>query len=271
MSNQTRGNVIDGLLLGDAYIPLRQKFFYFAQKQESREYVEHVATLIGEPLDRIRDRARKPDSRTGKIYSCTELRTLSHPDFVALRQRWYRDGKKVVPEDLKASRELILHWFLCDGSCSALAGRAQMVLCTEGFARPDGVRLRSLLESIGVEASQMTSGRLRVRKKCLGHFYDYIGECPVRCLQYKWIPPEQRRCHQADLRPRYARIAELYLREGWSCEKIGKEFGSNYFSIRYVLKNHFGVRFGKNATVETTCREGVVAPSETTRRAPGDG
>ena len=93
MFNQTQSNMLDGLLIGDAYIPAKQRLLYFGQRRECREYVEYVARQLGVEVERVRDRARQPDKRTGRVYECSELRTLSHPIYAQLRERWYRDGK----------------------------------------------------------------------------------------------------------------------------------------------------------------------------------
>jgi hypothetical protein len=264
--------MLDGLLIGDGYIPANQALFYFGQRSECREYVEYVAAQLGVGVERVKDRVRQPDKRTGCQYACSELRTLSHPNFARLRQRWYREGRKVVPDDLRMSPEFLLHWFLCDGACSVLRGSGQLMLCTEAFNRVEVEHLQRLLQTVGIDSTIMKSRRIRVRQGSIERFYDYVGESPVKCLAYKWIPKEYRVSRQVNLKPHYSRIHDLYAKEGWSCERIAKTFGTNYFSIRYVLKNHYGIRFGKNAATETTCREGVVTPSETARRAsPADG
>jgi hypothetical protein len=267
MFDQTQSQILDGLLIGDGYIPRNQDLFYFGQRRANREYVELVANQLGVPVERVKDRIRKADRRTGKSYECSELRTLSHPVFGELRDRWYVDGRKVVPRDLSISREFLLHWFLCDGACSINRSSAHMMFCTDAFSREDVGYLKGMLESVGVETSIMRSNRLRVHQKSIERFYDYVGECPVECLKYKWIPVENRASKQQDLKPHYEQIYNLYTINGWSCNRIARKFGASYFSIRYVLKNHYGISFGKNPTTETTCREGVVAPSETTRRA----
>ncbi len=268
MFDQTQSNILDGLMLSDAYVSGKQRLLHFSQRRQNREYVEYVAQSLGIDSDRVRDRTRKPDKRTGKVYECSELRTLSHPVFIQMHERWYRDGKKVVPGDLRITPECVLHWFLCDGSCSANRGGAQLVLCTDSFSRAEVESLRDQLGSIGVEATFLPgSRRIRVSQKSIGRFYEYIGECPVSCLAYKWIPEENRASRQQNLKPFYEAIHNLFSINGWSCERIARKFGTNYFSVRYILKKHYGIRFGKNATTETTCREGVVAPSETKRRA----
>ena len=268
MFDQTQSNILDGLLAGDASIPRGQNLPHFSQRAACREYVELVARQLGIPADRVRSRTRKPDRRTGRVYRCSEFRTLSDPIFGLLRRRWYRDGIKAVPSDLKVSREFVLHWFLCDGACSTNRRGAQLMFCTDGFSLEGVDHLRGLLASVGVETSLCEGPRIRVRQNSVNRFFDYVGECPVRCLEYKWVPSENRASRQKDLRPAYEEIYNLYAVAGWSCERIARKFGTNYWSIRYVLKNHFGVSFGKNAVAETTCREGVVAPSETARRAP---
>jgi len=267
MFDQTRSEILDGLLIGDGSIPRNQNLFYFGQRKDSREYVEFVAKQLGIPVSRVQDRARKPDSRTGRVYHCSELRTFSDPYFARQRERWYRDGRKVVPGDLRISRPLLLHWFLCDGSCSVNRGGAQMVLCTDSFGKEEVLSLQAMLKTVGIECRPV-GRRLRVRQKSIARFYEYVGPCPVKCLAYKWVPEENRVSRQTDLTPHYAEIRSLYRDDGWSCEAIARKYGTNYFSIRYVLKKLLGAGFGKNPAAETTCREGVVAPSETARRAP---
>jgi len=271
MFDQTQSNILDGLLVGDAHIPRTQRLLYFGQCQENREYVEYVADQLGIPEERIQDRTRLPDKRTGKVYRCSELRTLSHPVFAHLRERWYRDGKKVVPKDLGMSPEFVLHWFLCDGACSVNRGSGHMMLCTDSFERHEVESLQVMLQSVGIESSLMSSRRIRVRQKSIGRFYEYIGDCPVKCMAYKWIPVANRRSRQTDLKPAYQEIHDLYTNKGWPCSKIAQKFETNYFSIRYILKCHFGMSFGKNAATETTCREGLATPSETARRASPQG
>src|SRR5262245_64493569 len=99
MFDQTQSNILDGLLIGDGYIPQKQDLFYFGQSQVNREYVEYVAKQLDVPVERVKDRTRKPDKRTGKAYVSSELRTLFHPIFAEFRSRWYQGGKKVVPND----------------------------------------------------------------------------------------------------------------------------------------------------------------------------
>jgi len=214
MFDQTQSNILDGLMLGDAYIPENQHLFYFGQCRAHREYVELVAHLLGYPVERVRDRIRKADKRTGKQYSCSELRSLSHSIFAVLRQRWYRNGKKVVPADLRISREVVLHWFLCDGACSVNRNSGQMMLCTDAFQQEEVESLQGLLASVGIESSRMKTCRIRVRQKSIGRFYDYIGESPVQCLAYKWIPQGNRTRKQQDLKPFHQEIHDLYTHIG---------------------------------------------------------
>jgi hypothetical protein len=271
MFDQTQSRILDGLMIGDGYVPQSQNLFYFGQARRNREYVEYVARQLGVPVERVRDRARKPDARTGRIYECSELRTLSNPYFASVRARWYRDRTKVVPEDLQLSKEFLLHWFLCDGACSVIRSSAHLLLCTDSFSAEEIEFLKDLLERAGIESRVVVGSRLRVRQKSVEAFFAYVGECPVACLAYKWIPTRNRVSRQADLRPHYDDIFRLRTQEGWPCSEIARKFRTNYFSIRYVLKNHFGLSFGKNPATETTCREGVVAPSETARRASPSG
>jgi hypothetical protein len=60
MFNQTQRYILDGLMIGDGYLPPNQNLFYFGQAMRNREYVVHVANQLGIPAERVKDRTRKP-------------------------------------------------------------------------------------------------------------------------------------------------------------------------------------------------------------------
>ena len=87
MFDQTQSNILDGLLIGDGYIPARQKLFYFGQCRKHREYVEYVARLLRVPgSNGFETGSANRTSEPENGISCSELRTLSHPFYAELRR-----------------------------------------------------------------------------------------------------------------------------------------------------------------------------------------
>lgn len=56
------------------------------------------------------------DKRTSKTYCQVNLRSHTNEFFTKERKRWYPDGIKIVPKDIKLNREVLLWWYLGDGS-----------------------------------------------------------------------------------------------------------------------------------------------------------
>ncbi len=246
MFNQTQKQIIDGLIISDAYVA-REGLFYISQTSKYHEYVVYIANQLDIEENRVKIRARQPDKRTGKIYECSELRTLSHPVYLELRKRWYKNGRKVVPRDLVISKEFILHWFLGDGCCSINRNGAILVLCTDAFTKSDVEYLKGLMKNIGINCTIQKNNRLRIPKKDMLTFFDYMGDCPVDCLAYKWLDRKYLVLKQRSLKPFYSEIYRLYLK-GWSLTQIAEKFDTNYFSIRYILKHSYSVSLSKNST-----------------------
>ncbi len=246
MFNQTQKQILDGLIISDAYIT-REGMFYISQTSKNHEYVVYIANQLGIEENRIKIRTRKPDKRTGKIYECSELRTLQHPIFLKLRERWYKNGRKVVPQNLIVSKEFLLHWFLGDGCCSINRNSAILVLCTDAFTKHEVEYLKKLMKSIEINCTIQKNNRLRIPKKDMIAFFDYMGDCPIKCFEYKWLDHKYLVLKQQNLKPFYSEIYYLYLND-WSLNQIAEKFNTNYFSIRYILKNSYSVNLSENFT-----------------------
>ena len=114
--NQEQLSIINGSLLGDGHISgrLSKKVSYFTKTQAGRrrKYLEwHV--------DKFPLFSSVSDGWTilnGKNFSRSVFRTYSDTSLFELRQKWYPNGKKIVPLDLELDPLSIAIWFFDDGS-----------------------------------------------------------------------------------------------------------------------------------------------------------
>ena len=60
------------------------------------------------------------------------LRSLNYAEFVQERTRWYPNGTKIVPSDIKLTPVLLTHWFCGDGRGGDQKGT--LGFCTDGFS-----------------------------------------------------------------------------------------------------------------------------------------
>ena len=112
--------ILIGLLLGDVCAQKRSTKgntnLHFEQGLVHKDYLFHLFELFksfsGSP-PKIAE--RKPDKRTGKVYTRVQFATLTLPCFNVLYENFYPKGKKVVPSNIEELlTPLGLAYWLCD-------------------------------------------------------------------------------------------------------------------------------------------------------------
>lgn len=187
LSNQDL-NALQGHLLGDGslfYLKPNRKNPVFAVVSKHQEYIEWVNQTIKLMNNRPVWIREQHDDRTNKQYTAYWSRSLSKPACKSLYDRWYKDGVKVIPQDLKLSPELCLRWFMDDG-CN---NKGAIQLSTDCFTKQEVEFLASLLHSLSIKPTLHKNGngfRLYIAKQYADTFFQYIGSCPVECFSYKW-------------------------------------------------------------------------------------
>lgn len=103
------GEVVEGCVLGDATVrkTSASAFFRMTQCKERTDFLSVIAKVLSEhgvlvKFDPYAD---------GKF----DIRTPTHQYWKEVRERFYPDGAKVIPEDLVPTRSSLLFFYLCDG------------------------------------------------------------------------------------------------------------------------------------------------------------
>jgi len=135
-----------GTLLGDGSIA---KHGY-----HHRLFIKHKAAhlaLAAWKRDVFNDFTSMPlhhfDQRLGdRLYPCVQFVTRTNPIFSEWRQRFYRDGRKIVPENIEKllAPVAVAAWFMDDGT----ADRAGVSFQTHSFQHDEVERLAATLRDL---------------------------------------------------------------------------------------------------------------------------
>lgn len=149
---EVANQIIVGSLLGDGYISkykdnVNSKLIIkhsYKQKPYSR-YKKYLLSL--ENLNIFQYDSKYFDPRANKNYYSTCIGT-SNSNFNMLRDNWYKEGKKIIPRDIKLSPLSLAIWFMDDGT---KVGNSGYYLCTNNFLIEDVEFLQKLLsEDLGI-------------------------------------------------------------------------------------------------------------------------
>ena len=186
-------SIVNGSLLGDAclYEAWRgtSKNYTFAKMHSIKqsEYVEWVYEKL------------KPFTHTPpKLYAPTQsvrLRTVSHATFTALRQLFYRDGKKILPETIPqiiADPLAVAVWFMDDGNIK----RNTHGCCvgyninTQSFTHEENRHIQKLFLDIWKIHAMLenNNGYCRIgvyQKESRERFYDLVNTHIIPSMRYK--------------------------------------------------------------------------------------
>lgn len=138
--------VLVGTLLGDGSIA--------KHGHHHRLFIKHKAAhlaLAAWKRDVFDDFTSMPlhhfDQRLGdRLYPCVQFVTRTNPIFSEWRQRFYRDGRKIVPENIEKllAPVAVAVWFMDDGT----ADRAGVSFQTHSFQHDEVERLAAALRDI---------------------------------------------------------------------------------------------------------------------------
>lgn len=187
--DNTFSEILDGLLLGDGNIQVPNNFQgIYSQASSQKEFIDYVANIFkqnnyyqdsGEYIAHI-----KNIDKQYPVFYIHSKRTLQ---LSAIYNRWYPDGKKHVPADIKLTPITVLFWYLGDGHKIKHARNAE--LCTYAFPLNEQQLLVNVFEEIGIAIKIMKSGKyniLYITANSFDSFMHYMGRSPVVCYNHKF-------------------------------------------------------------------------------------
>ena len=244
--------ILRGAMLGDGSLKIEKNGVNasFSYTSKSYQHVYYVVKNFLEYRSGIGIRNNDVyDKRTDKTYYKYQFTTVTSPTFTEEYYKWYIDGIKHIPEDLKLTPLICKIWYLGDGSLRNLCNNTQdVVLCTNCFNKDEIKQI--LLPQLQMfnaklyKTANLKNGQesflIRIGKKVdVKKFLDYIGECPFDDYRYKWdIKPKLLNGNQS----KYNEFATEWIQlfeDGNSISDIAKKYNATYKAVENTLKNHW--------------------------------
>lgn len=184
--------VIDGLMLGDGSMD-KQGSLRLSQTSRRAEWVYEISSklswlgIYNKVIDVPKSKGAAIGGRIVHGGPSKMLYTLICDEFKRERMRWYPDGKKRVPSDVRTTPLSVGLWFCGDGTY-ATTGTLQF--CTNGFSPAEVGRLAGRLSSIvGIHAVVRSSDGLpiiRINRRDDAHrLQKFMGRHVSKCFAYK--------------------------------------------------------------------------------------
>ena len=176
---------ISGELLGDGCIQSNSNYSAcFAYTSKYLEYIKYVSNILKSSGI---EQAGKIGNLCFGIYHGYEYTSRNYAELLPIRKKWYPQGKKIVPRDIKLTPLVCRQWYIGDGCLTHSKTSSCILLSTCGFPIPDVEFLKEGLLKLGFKSTRQPSGNtIRISVYSTKDFLNYIGPCPVQCYQYKW-------------------------------------------------------------------------------------
>ena len=181
---QLQQSIITGSLLGDGYlriVPNRKNALLevnhsFAQK----EYVDWKYEML-------RSICRsEPKMRAGNGNRIAyRFNTRQHPKLTELYGIFYRNGRKIIPNNIRLNPIMLAVWFMDDGS---KCRESDVYINTQQFSREDQEKCIQLLAQLNVESSlnkDKEYSRVRIKKSSISTLNQLIQQNVIPSMKYK--------------------------------------------------------------------------------------
>ena len=183
---QFQKSLIIGTILGDGYLrvmPGRKDAFLevnhsFSQKEYVDWKFEKLQNLcISSPKKR-----RGNENRIAYRFY-----TKQYPELTEIYNTFYKNGQKIIPNDLNLDAIALSVWFMDDGSkCSD----SDFYLNTQQFTEEDQLKLLNYLEKIGLKANlnkDKNYQRIRFLKSSINRLKELLKDNVIPSMYYKLV------------------------------------------------------------------------------------
>lgn len=188
-------DLLDGELLGDGHAGMMGP--RSARYCHTSQYKEYLIWLSKTFADLGIEQSGKINKYWGEDYETFVYKytSRSYPELVPTRQRFYPEGKKIVPKDLILTPIMARHWFLGDGGLYGQAGgRPHIEFATCYFDKASIDYLLKEFRGKGFKVNHWpSSNKIGMSVKSVKDFLEYIGPCPIDCYSYKWDYQDNRK------------------------------------------------------------------------------
>lgn len=176
-------DIITGSLLSDGCITkgYNAKNYHYTHFSIHEEYIDYLIYDMNINLSKHIYKPRKIGiyMSKGGFY----INSKYSVSFAEIKMLWYKNGKKIVPNNIELNPTVLLHWYLGDGNISKENG---IELCTDAFDEKSMDILLQKLFDLDFLPRKTYNNRIIIPNKRVMEFLKYIGKSPVTCFNYKW-------------------------------------------------------------------------------------
>lgn len=170
--------IIYGNLLGDGSIRKIKARAFYTHTDKHFDYILWLQKLFEE------SGVKSSTSRSSN--GCYRIQTFAYGVFNEYKDVFYKENKRIVPEQTVLTPIILRQWFISDGSVRKDCGGISIAKANlyENL-------MKQLKNLFGDKCTfhydeKRGCGKYYVPSKYLPEFYKYIGKCPTPCYQYKW-------------------------------------------------------------------------------------
>lgn len=181
---QIQKSLIIGSILGDGYLRIidgrQDAFLEINHSFKAKDYVDWKFSIL-KNICRSKPIFRKIDNQR----SAYRFFTRQYPEISDLFYKFYKQGKKIIPQDLKLDPLILAVWFMDDGSKSR---KNDVYLNSQQFSLTDQKRLIYLLRQLGLRARLNRDKkyyRIRFLKESISLLNKIIKPFIVPTMNYK--------------------------------------------------------------------------------------
>ena len=181
---------LDGLIISDGSLKKPNPYAAgtsYTQTCINREWLEEIQkTFFSKKIESV----IFDDKRKGRRPSFV-LRTKGYDQLFNQYHRWYKEGEKIVPKDIRLTVPFLKNWIYGDGTRVGTCLR----LCCDSFSFEDVDFLLTELAKLSYNFKRLDMGlskfgkpkwRIALGKRDkLYEFLNHVGE-PIDCFKYKW-------------------------------------------------------------------------------------
>ena len=180
---QLQKSLIIGSILGDGYVRIMpgraDAFLEVNHSVKAKEYVDWKYSVL---KNICKSGPKERDTNEGRV--AYRFFTKQNHEITNLLNMFYKNGKKIVPQDLKLDPVILAIWFMDDGSKSG----SSVYLNSQQFSLADQNRLLRKLREIGLKARLNRDKkyyRIRILSESVPEFNQIISTHIIPSMRYK--------------------------------------------------------------------------------------
>lgn len=188
---QNQKDMLVGLILGDGYISNKGfcsylKIDHCLQQDDYSKFIFNNFNNIFKNI--LYSTRKKADKRTGKYYSSVSLQSLSTKQLREYRNLFYKNNKKIIPENIYdlITPAGLAHLFMDDGK----AGTNGFYICTENFTKNENLLLIDSINkkfnlNLKISKQRKIYYRIYIPSKEKENFIELVKPFMIPSMYYK--------------------------------------------------------------------------------------